>query len=295
VFAACQSPARRSSSLDRVKTWAMQLTGIEREGAIDRLVAVPVDMVVIDATNTVRGMAEFPTSEVVARIRGAGKLCLAYVNVGQAESYRSYWRPSWKAPSENEPGAPSFLVGVDPEGWLDNYPVAYWDLRWRAVLWGSKAAMVDRAIADGFDGVYLDWILGYEDPAVARLREDAAAEMVKLVKDLRLYARSRKPDFVVIAQNGAGLTGLGDVIDGYAQEPLMYSGKAEVDWDSAQAGDIPMEGSLSGRLALLQAFKVPVFTVDYAIKAENASRASALSRKHGFRPFVSRSPLDRLP
>jgi cysteinyl-tRNA synthetase len=294
LLAACQA-TKRSSKLDKVATWAMQLTGIDRAGAVDRLVAAPVDMLVIDATNTVRGMESFPTRDLVQRIHVTGKLCLAYVNVGQAESYRTYWRPTWKEPTQEGAGSPSFIVSVDPEGWPDNYPVAFWDLRWKAVLWGAPDSMVDRAIADGFDGVYLDWVLGFEEPAVARLRDDTGAEMVKLIRDLRLYAHSRKPDFVVIAQNGAELPGLGDVVDGYAQEPMMYSGTAEASWDDAQSGDMPMGGSLSERLARLQALEVPVFTVDYAHEPENADRARALARKHGFRPFVSRTPLDRLP
>lgn len=280
--------------LDAVSTWAMQLQGLEAEGAVEALVAAPVDLLVIEPTRSTRGLEDFPTKDVVARIKASGKVCLAYLNVGQAESYRTYWRSTWRAPTKDEPGFPSFLVTVDPEGWEGNYPVAYWDLRWRAILWGSSRSLLDEAIADGFDGVYLDWVLGYEEPAVRRLRADAGAEMVKLISELRLYARARKPGFLVVAQNGAGLPGLEKVIDGYSAEPLRFSGKAGAAWDDDEAGDIALP-NVADRVAALQQLAVPVFTVDYAIKAENIRLARESSRSLGFRPFVSRVALDRLP
>ena len=277
-----------------MRTWAIQLDGIEVEGAADALVAANLDMVVIEATRTIRGQEQFETAALVARLKGSGKLCLAYVNVGQAESYRTYWRHSWKAPAKDHPGFPSFIVTVDPEGWADNYPVAYWDLRWKAVLWGSRRSLVDLAIKDGFDWVYLDWILGFEEPAVARLSADPEGEMIKLLKDLRLYARSRRPGFLVIAQNGSELAGLDRVVDGFAQEPLRFAGQAGAGWDDPKAGGIPLKG-LTARIERISKLKVPVFTIDYALDPDTARVARETSRSLGFRPFVSRVPLDRLP
>ena len=294
LLAACRVTEKPPTGLAAVRTWAIQLDGIELDGAADALVAADLDMVVIEPTRTIRGQEWFETAALVARLKGSGKLCLAYVNVGQAESYRTYWRHSWKAPAEGRPGFPSFIVTIDPEGWAGNYPVAYWDLRWKAVLWGAKAALVDQAIADGFDGVYLDWVLGFEEPAVARLSDDPEGEMIKLLRDLRLYARRRRPGFLVIAQNGAELPGLGGVVDGYAQEPLRFAGKAGAEWDDPQAGGVPL-GGLAARIERLKRLKVPVFTVDYAVDPDQAEVARETSRALGFRPFVSRVPLDRLP
>ncbi len=271
----------------------MQLQGLEREGAVDRLAAAEVDMLVIEPTRTIKGMEDFPTRAVVARIR-KDKLCLAYINVGQAEGYRTYWRCSWRAPKEGKPGHPSYIVTVDPDGWEDNFPVAYWDVRWKAVLWGSSRALVDMAIADGFDGVYLDWVLGYEEPAVARLHADPAGAMRELIRELRRYARARRPGFLVIAQNGAALPGLGEVVDGFAAECLSFSGKAGAGWEEPEAGDLAATDR-DQRATSALALKVPVFTVDYAVDPKNAEAAAAYARARGFVPFISRVPLDRLP
>ena len=94
-------------------------------------------------------------------------MCLAYLNVGQAEDYRSYWQSEWRAPADSARGTPDFMVSVDPDGWPGNYPVTYWDPRWKRVLFGHRAALLDQILEDGFDGVYLDWVLGYQEPAVA--------------------------------------------------------------------------------------------------------------------------------
>ena len=238
-------------------------------------------------------MEDFPTRDIVARLK-KDKLCLAYINVGQAEDYRTYWRPSWRAPEKGKPGHPSYIVTVDSEGWEGNFPVAFWDPRWKAVLWGSSRALVDMAIADGFDGVYLDWVLGYREPAVAALHADPAGAMRDLIRDLRRYARLRRPGFLVIAQNGAALPGLGAVVDGFAAECLSFSGKAGADWNDAEAGDIAVVDR-EERAALATALKVPVFVVDYALRPENAAAAIAYARERGFVPFVSRVSLDRLP
>jgi cysteinyl-tRNA synthetase len=242
---------------------------------------------------TIRAWQEFPTRELVQRIR-KDKLCLAYINVGQAEEYRTYWRPFWRAPTKAGPGHPDYLVTVDPDGWSDNYPVAYWDMRWRAILWGSPVSLVDMAIADGFDGAYLDWVLAYAEPAVAGLHPDPAGAMIALLRDMRRYARRRRPGFLLIAQNGYDLPRLDEVVDGYSQECLSFTGKAEAGWDDADAGDIPIPDR-DERAARAAALRVPVFSVDYALKAPARTAAAAFSRRHGFRPFVSRVTLDRLP
>lgn len=298
LLASCAVP-----KWDRVDSWAIQLQGLERPGAADALAREPVHMLVLEATRTVKGQENFPTRALVERL-SAEKLCLAYVNVGQAEDYRTYWTSSWRGPGE-----PSFVLGPDPDGWQGNYPVAYWDPRWRRELWGAPGALVDAAIADGFDGVLCDWVLGYEDATVAsaarRAGVDPARAMAELLRDLRAYARAKRPGFVVLAQNGIGLPARVPEslawIDGYTQESLSFMGRAGAGWEDAEAGDLPIpaEGdwstaALSAQIAALRARGARVFTLDYARKAENVALALRRSRALGCIPAVSLSPLDRL-
>ena len=111
--------------------------------------------------------------------------CLAYFNVGQGETYRTYWSSDWRAPTAGARGTPDFLLAEDPDGWPENYPVAFWDPRWRSLL----LAALDEVVADGFDGLFVDWVLGYAHPpvAAAALAEgiDPARAMVDLLRALR--------------------------------------------------------------------------------------------------------------
>jgi cysteinyl-tRNA synthetase len=314
--AAPPRPPAPADGLRGVQRWAIQLQGVEDALAIERLVAARLDMVVIEPVRSVRGKGGEPVRERVARIRASrgavlsNKLCVAYLNIGQAEDYRAYWLGDWRAPTRSAPGAPAFLLGADPDGWVGNYPVAYWDGRWQATLFGSPEAPLDQILADGFDGAYLDWVLGYahSDVVAAARRDgvDPAREMVELIARLRAHARARRPEFVLIAQNGADLPqaqpGLLDVIDGLAQEDLSFRGAAAAKWDDRSSGDAPATAAgpwstaeLGRRLARLAAGGLPVFTIDYAREPDNIARAAATSRAFGLVPFVSRTPLDRLP
>jgi endo-alpha-1,4-polygalactosaminidase (GH114 family) len=93
------------------------------------------------------------------------------------------------------------------------------------------------------------------------------------------------------------------VIDAIAVEDLSYSGSGDVDWESGRSGDIETErgmcewcrDDLARVLGIYRDTGLPVFTVDYCVEPENADEAIRYSRSHGFVPFVSRTPLDRLP
>jgi cysteinyl-tRNA synthetase len=303
-------------SVAAVRTWAIQLQGLERDAAVRAIETASVDMVVIEPMRSMRDATAFPTRDVVRRIQkrpGSSlpqKRCLAYLNIGQAEDYRSYWAADWRAPAAGRRGEPDFLLGLDPDGWTGNYQVAYWDPRWQRCLFGSPDALLDQIIDDGFDGVYLDWVLGFADPGVAAAARaagiDPAAAMVGLLRQLRAWAHARDPLFVLVAQNGVTLAeqdpAMLRAVDALAQEDLSFRGQATARWFDVDAGDIPApaEGECSTarlveRLAAVRARGLPVFTLDYALQPQNVAQARATSERHGFVPCVSRTPLDRLP
>ena len=99
------------------------------------------------------------SSDLVAALRtkpgGARRLVIAYMSIGEAESYRPYWQSGWQV------GNPAWLFDENPD-WPGNYKVAYWDPEWQTVLFGGSTAYLDRITAAGFDGVYLDILDAYE-------------------------------------------------------------------------------------------------------------------------------------
>jgi cysteinyl-tRNA synthetase, unknown class len=86
---------------------------------------------------------------------GKRRLVIAYMSIGEAETYRYYWRPEWK---ENPP---RWLAGENPE-WEGNFKVRYWDSKWQAVIYGHAGSYLDRILDAGFDGVYLDIIDAFD-------------------------------------------------------------------------------------------------------------------------------------
>lgn len=288
-----------------MRSWAIQLQGLEQPAALDRMVKAGYGMVVIDPVSNVRGLEGFDTVGMVKRLRKRA-ICLAYFNVGQAENYRTYWRKEWREPTRERPGSPAFLLTVDPEGWQGDFPVAFWNKDWKALL----VRRVDEVVRQGFDGIYCDWVLAFDDPTVRAAAEaagiDAPRAMADLLQNLRNRARKRNPQFVLVMQNGEALfdavPGMATRVDGYAQEPVSFSGVAGAGWSDAAAGDraLPATGDWStdrmlASLRKIRALGVPTFTIDYALDPDHARIARERALGVGAVPFVTRVPLDRLP
>lgn len=187
--------------------------------------------------------------------------------------------------------------------------MAFWDARWRAILADGEGSVLARLLADGYDGIYMDWIEAYEEEHVAAAARRAGIEparaMVDLILHLRETARKADPGFLLVAQNAAGLLDLDaryrDAIDGIGQEDVWFRGSADAPWGSRKGGDIPnryrdessSEG-LIGRLKKFQALGKPVFTIDYCLDPANAGRVYEASRREGFVPLVTRVSLSRI-
>jgi len=121
-----------------------------RAGAVQKLAASGRDWIVLDANFS----SDEPwTAADLAAIRAgrAGRKVIAYLSIGEAEDYRAYWQREWKT------NPPAFLLGENPE-WKGNYRVKYWQAAWQQII----LADVDKIMAAGFDGVYLDIVDGFE-------------------------------------------------------------------------------------------------------------------------------------
>ena len=283
------------------------------------------DMVVMDFIPSEENNTDFPLAEVITQLQEAAhpKLVLAYIDTGQAESYRTYWQPGWGV------GNPEWIAGDDPDGWEGNFPVAYWYDEWRDIWLGTDGYL--QAIIDaGFDGVYLDWVEAYSDENVLAIAEsdgvDARQEMIWWVADIAEFGQSQNPDFLVIGQNAAELAEHDDylaAIDAIAQEQVWFDGGADndppgdcplprnendVDSDSyrdtlsppcqRQFDDFPdstlhvSSEEYLRSLHLAQQKGVPIFTVDYALEPENVAWLYRTAREQGFVPFVGSRALD---
>lgn len=109
------------------------------------------DLVILDAYFDGKPLSPQDVRQVAKKSNGERRLVFAYMSIGEAEDYRAYWQKSWSTK------APPWIERENPE-WKGNYRVRYWDSAWRDILFGSPQSYLDKIIAAGFDGVYLDTI-----------------------------------------------------------------------------------------------------------------------------------------
>lgn len=312
-------------SIKTVRNWLYLIDVNLEPKVVEQIVESNFDMVVLDFIPSEASNTDFPMAGVVDQLHNAPrpKLVLAYIDIGEAEDYRTYWQPGWGI------GDPEWIIGDDPDGWEGNYPVAYWWDEWQQIWTGPDGYL--QAIIDlGFDGVYLDWVEAYSDENVGDFARidgvDARQEMIWWVGEIAEVGRDINPGFVVVAQNAAELlesAEYAEIIDAIAQEQVWYDGgadndppgdcslprtEADVDTEAYRQSLTPdcrrqydeypestLHVSSDEYLFCLQRAKtmgLTVFTVDYALDPDNVNWIYETSRGFGFIPFVGNRALD---
>lgn len=126
-----------------------------RDAFIDAVAKTRHDVLVVDAY----AQSDWLRAEDIERLHrkrdGGRRLVLAYLSIGEAESYREYWQRAWT-------DAPPRWLGEENPDWTGNFKVRYWDPEWQAVILGDESAYLDRILTAGFDGAYLDIIDAFE-------------------------------------------------------------------------------------------------------------------------------------
>jgi cysteinyl-tRNA synthetase len=289
-----------------------QLQGLEDTNSVDLLAKSDYELMVLEPGDNLRNLP-YNTAEMIRKLRytpdGRKRRLIAYIDIGEAEDYRSYWLSAWKAPTASSPGSPGFLITTDPGGWKGNYPVAFWDTTWKAI-WTGGNGRIDQLMKLGFDGVYLDWVEAYSNPEVRKNAQQQGIipekEMMDFIEQIRNKGRNSNPGFLVIVQNAPYLIDYNSnrytqLIDALAVEDTWFYGVAGVDWNSPQAGDLPNkyagESSTGGLLNQYKKYlnqNIPVFSIDYCVIPDNARFVYGEARKNGLTPLVTRISLSKI-
>lgn len=256
------------------------LQDISPDPAVDHPAAV-----IVDPTRDGTEAGRLSTGDLAAF--GAATL-LAYVSIGEAESYRSYWRSSWD-------GAPPSWLGPENPDWAGNFKVRYWHADWREIVLDEVATICDQ----GFDGLYADIIDAYyywseEEGEIGS--EDAATRMLDLMAWIAEAGQEACGDgFLLVPQNGAF------VGDDAADDPRYFAltsaiGVEDVFFppDDGQWMDAPY-GPDPERLDRLATFEVPVLSVEYVSDLADRTRHDDEAGTRGFVSSQFCRALDRGP
>ena len=263
--------------------WVYWLQDPDPDALADRDESV----LVIDYSRDGTEDAAFSRDQIAALRAGpAGpRTVLAYLSIGEAEDYRFYWDPAWRT------APPEWLERENP-AWPGNFKVRYWLPGWQRTLFGSPDAYLDRLIAAGFSGVYLDIIDAYEH-FQDQGRASAEDEMVELVRAISAYAKARVPGFLIVPQNAPELGQRAEylgAVDGVAQEGLYYGFDEE-----GQATDPAVTERLETHLDRFVEAKKLVLVVDYASSLAQARDARRRAWARGYASTVTSVDLDGPP
>lgn len=113
------------------------------------------DLILIDAFYEDDWLTEGDIDRLSTKPQGGNRLVVSYMSIGEAEDYRFYWQNEWNDSS------PSWLAAENSQ-WKGNYKVRYWEAAWQDIIFGNQEAYLDKILAIGFDGVYLDIVDAYE-------------------------------------------------------------------------------------------------------------------------------------
>lgn len=274
--AGCVSPAEPATAPSA--GWIYQLQGYA-DGRLDRIAERRAPYAVVDLARD--GGSDYFHADEIAAVRAAGTTVLAYFEIGGIEQFR----PDFPAARDR-----SLLLNEWGE-WPGEFFGRYWTPAWWDLVVRPR---LDRALAAGFDGAYLDTPLAYEEIDLALVpgwdRERLARAMTDLIVRAGRYAKARAPAFRIVPQNSPELRrqpGYTEAVDGIGIEELFY-----------RATGVPCEERYCAEnLADVEALRDRgkfVLAVDYAADPAHVRELCARYRKEQFAGYVGVRELDRI-
>lgn len=126
-----------------------------KQDYLQSLASTSYDLLIIDAFYEGELLSRSEVASLKNKPNGGKRLVVAYLSIGEAESYRYYWQPTWKV------GTPEWIEVENPE-WPGNYKVQYWNTEWHNLIYADQDSYLSKLLSSGFDGAYLDMIDAFE-------------------------------------------------------------------------------------------------------------------------------------
>ncbi len=135
------------------------------------------------------GSRPFNKFDLMKMKNNDSNIIFSYMSVGEAESYRPYFK-----------SIPKTILAKENPHWPGSFDVNFWDNKWHEILYASSTSYINKIVESGFDGVYLDVVDAYQRHEDKKLR---AEQMASLIKGISKKAKSLNSNFKIYLQNGS--------------------------------------------------------------------------------------------
>ena len=154
--------------------------------------------------------------ETIRKLQKFGTEVIAYVNLGMAEEWRSYWKERWRR-------SPPRWIAEKSREWSGEYVVMFWHPAWRRIL-RRVLKSIER---EGYDGILLDNIDVYEYWEEKGCK--AEEKLLMIIKWIKLTYNGK-----IYVNIGSGLKLIYDeefmkLVDGILREEVWASYRGVID------------------------------------------------------------------
>ncbi|MGY0236842.1 endo alpha-1,4 polygalactosaminidase [Longispora urticae] len=263
---------RPKPATPKISSWVYQLQNYPG-GTLEDVTKAPGQLAVIDLARDAK--TDYFRAEEVAALKRSGKTVLAYFEIGSIENFRPEY-----------PGVKDLVLNRWDD-WPEEFFVRYWEAAW----WDKVVRpRLDQAARAGFDGVYLDTPLAYEEIDLKLVKGETRETLGRKMADLIVRIAKYSPQLLIFPQNSPELrkySGYTEAIDGIGMEELFFLAT-----DKPCDEDFCPE-NLAETRELRKAGKL-VLAVDYATRPENIRKACASYAAEGFAGYVTTRALDTI-
>jgi uncharacterized protein (TIGR01370 family) len=192
----------------------------------------------------------------VQKLKEKGVIVLAYLNIGEAETFKHYWKDLDKD-----------LIIQQNKNWSEGYYVDVNDERWHNLIVNKEIPYV-LSLAD-YDGFLLDMLDTIEE------YPELKPGMINLVKEIKM----KYPDKIIIPNRGFNiLPDIYEYIDGFNYEEMC----SKYDFDTKEYVYIESKNNENVLKDVLFKKNIPVFVLDHTIDENMAKTCYEKTNNYGY-------------
>ncbi len=258
------------STLNKVERWFVLLDYDEDRFQVKKEDVHGFDMAVLD-----------PDHHPSLQLFKPGQILMAYISVGEAENYRSYWKRINKKP---------WVVGSNAD-WGGNFYVDVRSPEWVKIVLDEVLPPI---IAQRFKGVFMDTLDTAEyleslDPIKYAGVSEAMVELVRQIHE-------RYPQLFLLSNNGFSLL---EEIAPYLSGLIVEDINMMVDFENDSYKKV-LARERNDKIRILKAvtekYGLPVFNIDYVSQEDKKLITECIlaSKLLGYKPYVAEKDLSRV-